>query len=365
MQFIDEIDTMLVNALGPLGPVFALGGLGILLIVLALPSLLKREDSPFDKLKTQKPEKTAPKDAAPALRSQVGMEEKLDKFSTFLEPKSAEEMSAARLKMQRAGYRNRNAVRIFHFLQMVMGIGALIAGLIYTLLMKMHHDIAPTQMALYTLIPGAIGYYIPQYWVQRREQARQQEIQQGFPDALDLMLVCVEAGQSLDQSINRVAKESRAGYPALADEFDIVSHEVKAGKERVHVLKDMSERVGIPDVSSFVTTLVQSATYGTSIAEALRVYSAEMRDKRVMRAEEKANKLPTKLTLGTMMFTVPPLMIILIGPSVYGIATMMSSMGKWVALSAPEKGKLASRYLDRLRPHAHTALGLPCARQRA
>jgi tight adherence protein C len=104
----------------------------------------------------------------------------------------------------------------------------------------------------------------------------------------------------------------------------MVSNEVKAGKERVQVLKDMAERVGVPDVASFVTTLVQSSTYGTSIAEALRVYSAEMRDKRVMRAEEKANKLPTKLTLGTMLFTVPPLLIILIGPSLYGIAKMFS-----------------------------------------
>ena len=100
----------------------------------------------------------------------------------------------------------------------------------------------------------------------------------------------------------------------------MVAHEIKAGKERVHVLRDMSERVGVADVASFVTTLVQSATFGTSIAEALRVYSAEMRDKRVMRAEEKANTLPTKLTLGTMLFTVPPLMIILIGPSIHGIS---------------------------------------------
>jgi tight adherence protein C len=89
------------------------------------------------------------------------------------------------------------------------------------------------------------------------------------------------------------------------------------------VLKDMAERVGLPDVSSFVTVLVQSATFGTSIAEALRVYASEMRDKRVMRAEEKANTLPTKLTLGTMLFTVPPLMIILIGPSIHGIATQL------------------------------------------
>ncbi len=139
-----------------------------------------------------------------------------------------------------------------------------------------------------------------------------------------MMLVCIEAGQSLDQSINRVAKESRAGYPALAEEFDMVAHAVKAGKERVKVLKDMSERVGVPDVASFVTTLVQSATFGTSIAEALRVYSNEMRDKRVMRAEEKANTLPTKLTLGTMLFTLPPLLIILIGPSVHGISSTLS-----------------------------------------
>jgi tight adherence protein C len=325
MQYLSNINDMLVARFGPLGPVFALGALGIVLILLALPSFLKREKDPYDKIKDEKKGKTAAKDSkGPALRAQSGMEEKLDKFSTFLEPKSAEEMSTARLKMQRAGYKNKNAVRIFHFLQMVLGLGFLALGIIYTFVMKMHHDVSIKQMALYTLLPGAIGYYIPQYWVQRREQSRQQEIQDGFPDALDLMLVCIEAGQSLDQSITRVAKESRAGYPALADEFDMVANEVKAGKERVQVLKDMAERVGIPDVSSFVTTLVQSATYGTSIAEALRVYSAEMRDKRVMRAEEKANKLPTKLTLGTMMFTVPPLMIILIGPSIYGIASVLS-----------------------------------------
>jgi tight adherence protein C len=116
--------------------------------------------------------------------------------------------------------------------------------------------------------------------VNKRVNQRQTEIIQGFPDALDLMLVCVEAGQSLDQSIIRVGKESRVGYPALADEFDMVAQEVKAGKERISVLKDMAERVGVPDVASFVTTIIQSATFGTSVADALRVYSADMRDKR-------------------------------------------------------------------------------------
>jgi tight adherence protein C len=99
---------------------------------------------------------------------------------------------------------------------------------------------------------------------------------------------------------------------------------MKAGKDRISVLRDMSERVGVTDVASFVTVLIQSASFGTSVADALRVFSAEMRDKRVMRAEEKANKLPTKMTLATMMLTLPPLLIILIGPSVYGMSTMLA-----------------------------------------
>ena len=229
-------------------------------------------------------------------------------------------MSAARVKMLRAGYRGKNSVRTFHFAQFALGIGFLILGLIYAMILSAQSEVGMQSMIMYTMVPGGVGYYLPQYWVTRRAQSRQNEIISGFPDALDMMLVCVEAGQSLDQSIIRVAKESAAGYPALAEEFGMVAHEVKAGKERVMVLKDMSERIGISDVSSFVTTLVQSATFGTSVAEALRVYSAEMRDKRVMRAEEKANKLPTKLTLGTMLFTLPPLLIILIGPSIHGIA---------------------------------------------
>jgi tight adherence protein C len=167
---------------------------------------------------------------------------------------------------------------------------------------------------------------LPRYWVTKRQQTRQEEITNGFPDSLDMMLVCVEAGQSLDQAIIRVSREIKAGYPALAAEYDLVANEMKAGKDKTSVLRDMSERAGVPDVASFVTVLIQSASFGTSISEALRVFSAEMRDKRIMRAEEKANTLPTKLTLATMMLTVPPLLIILIGPSIYDIAVTLGNI---------------------------------------
>jgi tight adherence protein C len=191
------------------------------------------------------------------------------------------------------------------------------------------HRASPTthRSRLTILIPGFAGYYLPKYWVTRRQQERQEEITNGFPDSLDMMLVCVEAGQSLDQSILRVSKEIRAGYPALADEFEIVSHEMKAGKDRTPCCATW------PNAgrrrrrqSSFVTVLIQSAPSAPRSPRRCASTPAEMRDKRVMRAEEKANKLPTKMTLATMMLTVPPLLIILIGPSIYGIYTRRSGM---------------------------------------
>jgi tight adherence protein C len=325
MNPFSVVNDWLVGTLGPLGPLMAIGFLGMLLILIALPTVMKRQRDRFRELKEAQPGIDA-KEKKRALRRSEKVD-KLERFAKFLEPQQKEELSAAKLRLLRAGYPAKNAVRMYHAVQFVLGISFLLLGMVLALARSATGELTTNSMLIYVLLPCAIGYYLPKYWVDKRVESRQNEIIEGFPDALDLMLVCVEAGQSLDQSIIRVGKESRAGYPALADEFDMVAQEVKAGKERISVLKDMAERVGVADVASFVTTLIQSATFGTSVADALRVYSADMRDKRIMRAEEKANMLPTKLTLGTMLFTVPPLLVILIGPSVYGIVDMMSSMG--------------------------------------
>ncbi|NOX72635.1 MAG: type II secretion system F family protein [Alphaproteobacteria bacterium] len=322
MEFVDTIMTWLTDNFGEFGPMYAVGLLGFLLILIALPVMLTKEKDPFSRL-----DKTVPREdkkkAAPD-QPKLRYEEKgpnLDKFATFLEPQDQAGYSAAQLQLVQAGYRNKTAVRTYHFAQFTLAIGFMILGIIYVLITI---DTATTQSTLMTiLIPAGAGYYLPSYWVQRRLQTRQASLMDGFPDALDLMLVCVEAGQSLDQSILRVAEEIKPSFPDLAEEFGTVANEMKAGKDRVNVLKDMAERAGSPDISAFVTVLVQSASFGTSISDALRVYSEEMRDKRVMRAEEKANKLPTKLTLGTMMFTLPPLLIILIGPSIYDIVVLL------------------------------------------
>ncbi len=322
------MNDMLVEMFGPMGPLMAVGALGFLLMLLTIPFLLKKDHDPYDRLKEQ----TSKKNDAPdkvRLRQGNGKQDKLAKYSEFLEPKNAEEYSAIQLKLLQAGYRSKNSVRMYHFAQFALGLVLLLGGVAYTLLNNANSEEAVTtqSMIISILMPGMVGYMAPKYWVTRRQTARQEEIINGFPDSLDMMLVCVEAGQSLDQSIVRVAKEIRSGYPALADEFETVSQEMKAGKDRVSVLRDMSERAGVPDVASFVTVLIQSASFGTSISEALRVFSAEMRDKRVMRAEEKANTLPTKMTLATMMLTVPPLLVILVGPSVYEIAKTLGEGG--------------------------------------
>ena len=141
-----------------------------------------------------------------------------------------------------------------------------------------------------------------------------------------MMLVCIEGGQSMDQAMARVGEEMATSSGPLAEELQIVSREFRAGKDRAAVLRDFAERCAVNDISSFVTVLIQSSTFGTSVSQALRVYASEMRDKRLMRAEEKANVLPTKLTLGTMIFTVPPLILILVGPSFIQIVRSLSQM---------------------------------------
>ena len=329
MDMLLGIQDVLTGALGPFGPLIAVGILGAILIMGAIFLFLNAPKDPLDKLAEKESGRGGEKEASTKTRLRTKNEkDKLQKYSSLLEPQDEESFSAARLKLLQAGYRSKSSVRLFHFLQFALGLGGLVLGTAYAIVTGALSSEALTmqQQVMYIMIPGGIGYMGPKFWVNKRQQARQKSIIEGFPDSLDMMLICVEAGQSLDQTILRVARELRAAFPDLADEYEIVAHEMKAGKERAAVLRDMAERTGVQDISSFVTVLIQSQTFGTSIAESLRVYSDEMRDKRVMRAEETANKIPTKMTLATMTLTLPPLILLLVGPAVYNIFTMMDTL---------------------------------------
>ncbi|MFZ7092955.1 type II secretion system F family protein [Primorskyibacter sp. 2E233] len=322
---LDNLNKMITDMLGPAGPLIVVAGLAVLMILATIPLLLKSKPDPMDKLRQTGQERMNAETRA-VLRDKR-KNDKLNKYAQFLEPQDAKELSDIRMKLLQAGYRSKDAVQMYYFAQFALGLGLLAVGVGYFVFFVDGASATMQQKLMYILGPGGAGYMAPKYWINKRVEKRKDEIQSGFPDALDMMLVCVDAGQSMDQSIVRISKELRASYPALADEYEIIAHEMKAGKDKTQVLNDMSERCGVQDVSSFVTVLNQAQTFGTSISDALRVYAGEMRDKRVMRAEEKANQLPTKMTLTTMMLTVPPLLIILVGPSAVGI-TQMGSIGQ-------------------------------------
>jgi tight adherence protein C len=316
--------SLLESQFGVLTPTMILGTLGLIMIMGVLPFLIVRPKEPFDKVKMQRVAR-APLEVETAKKSAIKLRvmsrvEKLQRYAAFLEPKNPEDLNNYRMKLVRGGYRNKTDLRTFHFLQLVCGIAGLILAISYVIYLSYMGDLPIEKIPIYITFGGVFGFYLPKIMLFRATTSRKAEIIAGFPDALDLMMISIEAGQSMDQSIYRIAKETRHSFPALADELDVVNQEIKAGKDRVTVLKEFANRIDNTDISSFVGTLVQSITYGTPMSEALRMYSSEMRDKRAMRAEEAANKIPTKLTLITLIFTMPPIMLLMMGPMLYEFA---------------------------------------------
>ncbi len=330
MEMLAQSWAFLNAAFGPLTLFYVLGFFGTVMILMSAPLAFKKKPDPLNRLKGSAVSGFASggseRGGQPTQLRYSSGSQTMERWSEKMAPTNQKEFSETRLKLVQAGYRAKSAVGTFHLTRFILGVGLLAFGTLIVFIRPGEPNLV--SIVLTVLVPGLAGYFLPNYWVERRRQLRQEDVTNGFPDALDLMLVCVEAGQSLDQAILRVSAEVQNAYPTLAEEFEIVSNEMRAGKDRVSVLRDMAERCGVSDVSAFVTVLIQSATFGTSISDALRVYASEMRDKRVMRAEEKANLLPTKLTLGTMMFTVPPLLIILIGPSIYEISTSLANLNQ-------------------------------------
>ena len=320
-RMLDAARAALVEGLGPAGPAYAVAALGVLLVLIALPALVRRRRDAFDRLSFHDPRleselvrlRTAPDTGS------------LHGLAPLLEPADKQELGAVRRELRAAGYKDPSSVRVFYLARAAMGVGLLALGLLFLFVLPEDPNLVPALTVSGAL--GLTGYALPFYWVRRRIAVRRQALQNAFPDAMDMMLVCIEGGHSLDQAIARVAAEIKATGSPLAEELEIVTNEFRAGKDRAQVLRDFAERCAVSDIASFVTVLIQSTSFGTSISQALRIFAAEMRDKRLMRAEEKANVLPTKLTLGTMAFTVPPLIMILAGPSFIQIVRSLTQFG--------------------------------------
>jgi tight adherence protein C len=172
---------------------------------------------------------------------------------------------------------------------------------------------------LIAAICGLVGLYLPNYWLSKKRKSRQTKIGYGFPDALDMLVVCTEAGLGLDAAFQRVGSQIARAHPELAEQIAWVSLEMRAGKSRQDALRNMSKRIGLPEIQSFVVLLIQSDALGASIARTLRVNSDEMRVKRMMKAEEKAYALPVKLSVPLVMFILPSMITVVLLPGIIAI----------------------------------------------
>jgi tight adherence protein C len=239
-------------------------------------------------------------------------------------PSDERERLAVRLRLVQAGFRGAHAVRNYYLIRTGLGlllplpllIGtfgfALNAGSFTVDLPFVGISASSTLVLLALLV--CLGFYLPPLYLRRRIRHRQRAIREGFPHALDLMQVAVQAGLGFDAALAKVGEELQTAHPALAEEFRTVVLELRAGKPRDRVLQDLARRTGVEEINSFQTVMNQSIRYGTSISDALEVYSKEMRHKRIMRAEELASQMPVKMSLVMVMFLLPTLFLIFMGP---------------------------------------------------
>lgn len=241
-------------------------------------------------------------------------------------PSSESEVSVIREALSTAGYRHAQAPILFVGAKLLSALLAL--GLVIILPAKLlGFPTVTVQLAIYVGAASA-GYFLPMLWLRYAINKRKEKVLDAFPDALDLMVVCVEAGLGLDAAISRVSSEIRFAHKELAEEFNLVSLELRTGLSRAEALKNLSRRIDLEEVSSLVALLVQTDKFGTSVGQSLRVHSDAMRIKRQLRAEELAAKLPVKLLFPLVFFIFPSLFVIVVGPAAVKIAkTLLPSLG--------------------------------------
>lgn len=232
-------------------------------------------------------------------------------------PKDDWMKSRVRRRLMNAGYRRDEAPVIY------FGAKTILAVLLPLMLFLVSVVHAPEQMNILLVLMAALGYYAPNVFLIWKIRERKREIFNAFPEALDLMVVCVESGLALDAAIAKVGNEIGQSNAALGEEFKLANLELRAGIGREPALRNLALRTGVDDIDSLVAMLIQSDKFGTSVAESLRVHADGMRSKRMLRAEEAAQKLPVKLIFPVVLLVFPSLFLVLLGPSILTLVRLL------------------------------------------
>ncbi len=252
-----------------------------------------------------------------AHRSEVA--DRVRNFLSSLKMLQDEQVLKAQQRLAQAGMRSKDLAFVVIFARFILPLvlGTFVIVMVYAV------DYFPTWGAFkkYGLVAGVLllAYKAPDLYLKNRVQKRSDAIRKGLPDALDLLVICAEAGLTVDASFNRVARELGKGYPELGDEFALTSIELGFLTDRRQAFQNLATRIDLEAVRGVVTTMIQTEKYGTPLASALRVLSAEFRNERMMRAEEKAARLPAIMTVPLILFILPVLFIVILGPAACSI----------------------------------------------
>jgi tight adherence protein C len=228
-------------------------------------------------------------------------------------PKEGWERSSLRVRLMNAGWRSPNAAPVYFAAKTALAVVMPLSAMLWLLHGSAEQDTYELSLILFTL--GGIGYYLPNLVLGRRVAWRKRKLFEDFPDALDLLTVCVEAGLSLDAALLKVSGEIRISSAVVASELDLMLLEMRSGFTKEKALRNFSLRTGVDDIDSFSTLLIQAERFGTSIGASLRVLSDTLRTRRRMRAEEQAAKIGLKLLFPLMFCIFPALLVVLLGPA--------------------------------------------------
>lgn len=232
----------------------------------------------------------------------------LTKVGSLLPDAAGKQANKAQILMMRAGYRSSDAMLAMRGMNVISPV----ALVLFVLLTGIYRY----NPVFIVLIAAILGYMLPGFWLSWRVRVRQRRLRLALPDGLDLLVICVEVGLGLDQSILRVAQELRIIHPELSEELQMVNLEMRVGKTRVEALRELARRTGLEDLKSLVAMLIQTERFGTSIAQSLRIHSDELRTRRRQRAEEMSAKTTVKMVPALVLFIFPALMVVILGPAV-------------------------------------------------
>jgi len=228
-------------------------------------------------------------------------------------PKEEHALTSLKKSFLRAGYRGDYLIPVYYGAK-IIGAVAMVVVYYFVNTLFLHHTELEYIIAG-SILSALVGYSLPTFWLRIRTFYRKEKIFEGLPDALDLMVVCVEAGMGLDAAINRVSEEIILENKVVGEEFKLVNLELRAGKMRAEALRNLAIRCDQEDVSSLTGLLIQTDRFGTSVSQALKVHSDSMRTKRFQRAEELAAKIPVKLVFPLILFIFPALFVVVVGPA--------------------------------------------------